>query len=346
MSTIPVRAAMVPITRRMRAYFGPVDRASGMPTIFDPGKYGVFLLDAPPAPWLDLGWVDNFQRFCGTTTELAHAGGPGVPVVQFRGALDARVEFDFREWGKLQMALAGGSEHMNVLASDPNANSQPSGGTPVTQIAVLPGSTASEIFFGAGAVDTFTLGAIIAVDVDYQQQTGYVGTTITAAYVSTAADVNRDLNYIRRITFNVGRVIQKTATSVLLAQPLLGGNPQSGASAQKVVAFVDREGGTFFQEWSALFVAEEESGGRICFHYPRLSATTSVQHSKAPGLRSVSDSSQGKAFQREEPVEIAKPLQSLALRAAFVAMPHTDENDSRSAVCYRSYFPAAMAALY
>ena len=40
--------------------------------------------------------------------------------------LDARVEFDFREWGKLQMALAGGSEHMNVLASDPIAAAQPS----------------------------------------------------------------------------------------------------------------------------------------------------------------------------------------------------------------------------
>jgi len=33
------------------------------PTIFDPGKYGAFLLDAPPAPWLDLGWVNIFNVF-------------------------------------------------------------------------------------------------------------------------------------------------------------------------------------------------------------------------------------------------------------------------------------------
>jgi len=39
-------------------------------------------------------------------------------VAQFRGPLEAGVEFDFREWGKLQMALASGAEHMNVLASD------------------------------------------------------------------------------------------------------------------------------------------------------------------------------------------------------------------------------------
>src|SRR5438094_6334315 len=49
-----------------RAYFAPVDRATGTPAIFDPGKHGAFSLDAPPAPWLDLGWIDNFQRLCGS----------------------------------------------------------------------------------------------------------------------------------------------------------------------------------------------------------------------------------------------------------------------------------------
>jgi hypothetical protein len=27
-------------------------------------------------------------------------------------------------------------------------------------------------------------------------------------------------------------------------------------------------------------------------------------------------------------------------------MPHVDENDGQTVVCYRSYFPAAMAGLY
>jgi hypothetical protein len=36
----------------------------------------------------------------------------------------------------------------------------------------------------------------------------------------------------------------------------------------------------------------------------------------------------------------------LALHAAFQAMPHMDENDGQNVVCYRSYFPAAMAAVY
>jgi len=336
MSTMALRTAMVPITRRIRAYFAPVDRATGAPAIFDPGKHGAFALDAPPAPWLDLGWIDNFQRLCGTPTLALHSGARGAAGAQFRGSLDARIEFDFREWGKLQMALACGAQHMNVLASDPNASAQPSGGTPLPAVAVLPGSSATQIVLGAGAVDAFAAGDIVAVDGDYQQQTGYVGTGIAAAYVNDPTDVNRDANYIRRVTFNLGRVAEKTVTSLYLAQPLLGGAPPTGAGVQKVVAFVDREGGSFFQEWSGLFIAEEESGGRVCFHYPRLSPTTATSAS----TQAV------KTFSREEQVQIAKPVAALALHAAFLAMPHIDENDGETVLCYRTYFPAAIAAVY
>jgi len=342
MSTAPVRPAMVPVWRRVRAYFAPVNQATGTPTLFDPGKYGMFLLDAPPAPWLDLGWIDNFQRSCGTSTAPLRAGTQGAPQAQYRGALEAQVEFDFREWGKLQMALAGGSEHMNVLASQPNANPQPSGGTPIAAVAVLPGSTANQIVLGQGAVNAFSAGDLVAVDLDYQQQTGYVGTGIAGAYVADPADVNRDVNYVRRVTFNVGCVAQVTATALLLAQPLLGGAPPTGANAQQVIAFVDREGGSFFQEWSALFVAEENGGGRVCFHYPWLSPTTSVRTEMLAGTATQA----GKIFSREEEVTMEKPIAALALHAAFQAMPHVDENDGQVVVCYRSYFPAAMAGVY
>jgi len=346
MSTAPVRAAMMPVTRRMRAYFAPVNRATETPTIFDPGKYGMFALDEPPAPWIDLGGIDKFQRFCATVVEPLRAGLEGAAAGQFHGPMDVRVEFEFKEWGKLQMALASGAEHMNVLASDPNANAQPSGGTPVAGVALLAGSSAGEIVVGAGAVDGFVVGDLIAVDADYQQQTGYVGTGIAAAYVSNPADVNQDANYIRRVTFNVGRVAEKTATSLVLAQPLLGGAPAAGASAQKVMAFVDREGGAFFQEWSGLFVAEEESGGRVCFFYPRLSPTTSVQTSIRLNLNTTTQTGSTRVFQREEDVEAVGGIGSLALRAAFLALPYTDENDGQTVVCYRSYFPAVMAGVY
>ncbi len=197
------------------------------------------------------------------------------------------------------------------------------------------------------------------MDVDYQQQAGYVGSGIAAAYVSSAAAVRQDPNYVRRVTFNVGRVAEVTATSVVLAQALLGGAPVAGASAQLVVAFVDREGGSFFQEWSALFVAEEESGGRVCFYYPRLSpnpggssgVNSSVSGGKVSGTSGATSAQKsvrhaGGQFLREEFTAIEKPISAISLRASFLALPYTDVNDGQTVLCYRSYFPAAMAATY
>lgn len=332
MSTTPLRAAMVPVMRQMRAYFAPVNRTTETPTIFDPGLGGAFPLDMPPEPWVDLGWIDNFARWYETPTGVVRSGAKALATAQYRGPLEARVEFDFRQWGKLQMALAGGSEHMNVLTpASGSVTPAASGGTPAAAIAVLAGSTANELLFGTGVTSAFAAGQLIAVDVDYEEQTGYVGSGIPAAYVNSAAAVNEDPNYVRRVTFNVGRIGEVTSTSVLLEQPLAGGPPLAGASAQVVMAFVDREGGSFFQEWSALFVAEAESGGRVCFYYPRLSPN--------PGGGS------GK-FLREELAVIAKPCSAIALKASFVALAYNDTNDGQSVLCYRSYFPAGMAAAY
>lgn len=256
---------------------------------------------------------------------------------------------------------------MNVLATSPSAAPEPSGGTPIPAVAVLAGSTASELVFGMGAVNGFAAGNLVAVDVDYQQEIGYVGSGISAAYVTNPALVNRDANYVRRVTFNVGRVVEVTATAVILAQPLLGGAPATGASAQVVAAFVDREGGSFFQEWSALFVAEAESGGRVCFYYPRLSpnpgaGTSGVSVKSGGGWKPPKSGGSGNAsaaataqaggksssqkFLREDFAEIAKPLTSVGLHASFIALPFTDTNDGQTVLCYRSYFPAAMAAVY
>jgi hypothetical protein len=170
------------------------------------------------------------------------------------------------------------------------------------------------------------------------------------------------------VTFNVGRVVEVTATSVILAQPLLAGAPATGASAQVVAAFVDREGGSFFQEWSALFVAEPESGGRVCFYYPRLSPNPGVgaggvslksgagwtppksggtaKTNAAANAQASSAKGSSQKFLREEFAEIARPLSSLGLHASFIALPFTDTNDGQTVLCYRSYFPAAMAAVY
>ncbi|HZZ14596.1 MAG TPA: hypothetical protein VFE08_01400, partial [Candidatus Sulfotelmatobacter sp.] len=107
MSTSPLRRAMVPVTRQMRAFFAPVNRMNESPTIFDPAASGLFALDSPPVPWLDLGWIEGFERYYETPTDVVRSGSHALPALQYRGPIETRVEFEFREWGKLQMALAG-----------------------------------------------------------------------------------------------------------------------------------------------------------------------------------------------------------------------------------------------
>ena len=311
--------------REVRAYFAPVDRAIGTPTIFDPAQQGAFALDSPPTPWISLGAISGFKRSPATKLAMACGGSKGACANQFRKQLAARVEFDFREWGKLQMALAGGSQHMNVLAESVGAPAQGSGGTGAAAVPTQAGSSDTRIIVGASAISQFGVGDVVAVDIDYANQTGYVGTGIAGAYVKSSADVGGNADYIRRITMNVARIVSTDATSFYLDQPLLGGAPLATAKVQKVIAFVDREGGSFFQEWSALFVVPESSGGRLCFYYPRLQAC-------APASEGVE--------------MIAKPLEQTCLHGSFLALPITDPNDSEQVVCYRSYFPAAGAALY
>jgi hypothetical protein len=244
------------------------------------------------------------------------AGAKGAVAGQLRGALEAHVAFDFLRWGKIQMALAGGSQHSNVLATDA-AGGAGAGNPVLPPVAVLEGSTASELILGVGAVGAFATGDLVSCDVDYQQQTGFVGWPIAAAFVKDPANVNRDRDYLRRVTFNVARVSGTTATSLLLDQPLAGGAPAMGASLQKVVAFADREGGSFFHEWSALFVAEPESGGTVSYYYPRVQSCASAAETALP----------------------FDDLQACALHAQLVALPITDPFDGEQVVCYRGYRP-------
>jgi hypothetical protein len=147
---------------------------NGPTAVFDPSKDSGFELDAPPAPWIDLGWIENFQRTSTSQIEALIGGAVGSVSGQARHALGARVEFEFRDWGKLQMAVAGGAEHMNVLATDPSASRAGSGGIPLSGVPLLPGSTATQLVLGVGVIAGFHTGDLVACDVDYTQQTGYV----------------------------------------------------------------------------------------------------------------------------------------------------------------------------
>ena len=136
------------------------------------------------------------------------------------------------------------------------------------------------------------------------------------------------MDYIRRVTFNVALVSAVSTTGLTLATPLPGGVPQANAKLQALTGFVDREGGSFYQEWSALFLMHGGQGERIFFHYPRLQAMTGAEELGAP---LDAKNKQG--------------LQRMVLKAQLLAMPVTDALDGERVLCYRSFLPAANAAV-
>ncbi len=320
-----------PIARRVRAYFAPVNRAASTPTIFDPAQNGNFNLDAPPSPWLDLGWLDAFERKSGTKIVPLRSGAPGLPLSQVRTEIDSFVLLHFLSWGKLQMAVTAGSEQMNLLTTASGAVANGSGGSGAAAVPLQSGSTSTYLNLTTSQLAGFSVGQMVAVDVDYTGQTGYVGSGVSAAYVSSPAAVNSDVNYIRRVSFNVGRIASVTSTGLQMAQPLIAGVPTTGMSVQTILGFVDREGSNFFHEWSGLFVVPGEQGDRILLHYPRLQITASGTEAIKP-LR--------------PPLKKVDTFERITQVAEFRALPVTDANDGAQVVCFRSYIPAAATNLW
>ncbi|HUZ94082.1 MAG TPA: hypothetical protein VMU57_04150 [Edaphobacter sp.] len=315
-------SAVAPVTRRVRAYFAPVNRAAGVPALFDAAQTGGFTLDAPPAPWIDLGWCSGFARKTATKIEALRTGAPAVVQTQVRSEIEATVSLEFESWGKLQMALAAGSQQMNLLATAAGTAANGSGGTAAAAVPLAVGSTATALNVGAASTE-FSVGDLVAVDLDYTGQIGFVGSGVSGAYVFSYAAVNGDVNYVRRVSLNVGRVAAITNGVLQLGAALLAGAPIAGMQVSRLVGFVDREGGGWFQEWSALFVTEGEQGDRVIYHYPRLQPM------------------QGAAESAEV---LAGTLERVRLAGAFRALPVKDANDGETVVCFRSYLPATMRA--
>jgi hypothetical protein len=326
-------ASAAPVNRRVRAYFAPVNRAAGLPTIFDPSGIAAFNVNAPPAPWVDLGWCLGFARKSGTKVGALVTGAPGVAAGQVRTEVEALVSLEFESWGKLQMALTAGVQQMNVLRLQTGAAANGSGGTAIAAVPLAVGSsatTAAALDVGATAAAGFAVGDVVAVDVDYAGTTGFVGSGVSGGYVKSAAAMGTDVDYVRRVTLNVGRVTAIAGGVLTLGAALLAGVPAAGMQVSRVVGFCDREGGSYFQEWSALFCLEGEQGDRIVYHYPRLQATNGAAE-KSEGLVGVQAT--------------AGPLARVRLAGTFRALPVKDANDGEMVVCFRSYLPGAMRAV-
>ncbi len=314
MSTVSgITPMMLPLlVGRTRAYFAPVNRITGTPAVFDPTAYSSGSLGAP---WVDLGWVDEFTRKAESKIAGAETGTPAVARMQVRESLGALVSFRFLSWSKLSMALATSSQHMNLLA--------PARSAAATATALAAGSTAATLYLPANSQFSLQAGSLVVVDDDYAGQVGFVGAGAAGGWVQGAASVQNDLNYVRRVSFNVGRVVRSGQDGgAQLASPLLACAPTATMKVQQVVGFVDREGGSFFQEWSAVFVAEGTQGERVCYYYPRLQPCQGAS---------------------EAAIAVAAPIEMILLKASFRALPVNDGSDGATVLCYRSFLPSTQS---
>lgn len=318
-------SAPAPVARRVRAYFAPVNRTTQTPVLFDPAQAMSFSLDAPPSPWINLGRIENFTRKSTSKSGTLITGIPAAPLEQTRENLSAQIAFEFMSWTKLTMALATGSQHMNLLAPAAGATAAADGAKAAPAVVVQSGSTASIIQLSATDINAYAAGSMIAIDADYTGQTGFVGAPIAGAYLRKPLS---DVDYIRRVTFNVALVLGVSSTGLTLAQPLPGGPPATGAKVQALTGFVDREGGCFYQEWSGLFVLQGSQGDRIFFHYPRLQSMAGAEEA------CILLDSRNKGG-----------LARILLKGQFLALPVTDPLDGERVVCYRSFKPAAYALI-
>jgi hypothetical protein len=316
-------SAPAPTTRRVRGYFAPVNRPTKSPTIFDAAEQGGFDLGAPPSPWIDLGYIQNFARQALSKTLPVLTGVPAAALEQVRETVSAVVSFEFLSWTKLTMALATGSQHMNILSVTTGAMPAGMGGDAVAAVTVPSGSTTTHIALASADSNSFTAGSIVAIDADYMGQVGFVGSPVSGAYVRKPVC---DVDYIRRVTFNVGLVTEVSSNGLTLATALPGGAPLAGSKLQAVTGFVDREGGSFYQEWSALFVLEGSQRERIFFHYPRLQTVAGAEEAM---IQLTGNEKSG--------------INRVSLKGNFMALPVTDPLDGERVLCYRSFLPARKA---
>jgi hypothetical protein len=137
------------------------------------------------------------------------------------------------------------------------------------------------------------------------------------------------VDFIRRVTFNVGVIKTIVTDTLTLEQPLLGGTPAAAAKVQAVTGFASREGSSFIQAWSAVFVVDTADGAQLYYYYPQLS---------------VGGEREDSTFEVENAGTAA--IRGHSLRAEFNALAFEDPVDGETVVCYRGFFPAPGSLAY
>jgi len=344
-----------------RGYFAPYNIALGSavastvtgPTIIDLTQ-GPFDSYYPPFGLADLGWIKNFKLTVGTKIGQVTSGYRGAIRAQYRGQVAESFECQFNEYGRMQARLATGSNVINLLAA-----SGLSGGTagPLSASGSLASIAANVTAYSPGTPvawnapqatpPTLTLSTIPALSQIYQGSyivadqdyvVGQYGGAIGDAGVNVYQNAVTDVDYIRKNSDYVARVVSIAGNVLTLDQPFVGGgsgnpvsnftnnafttftNPQVRCEAIK--GFAAREGGTFIGEWTGLFLCNTVDGAQLVIYYPHISIAQNKDIA-APWTIENAGTTDESGFQFD---------------AQFNALAFDDPLDGETVVAYKAYY--------
>jgi hypothetical protein len=358
--TQPLRQGQLSVGSGWRAYFAPFNTALAVnqnstilgPTIYDLEVAAKFI-DAggafgAPAGWFDLGYVNKFKFTPGSKIGNVMTGYRGVIRAKYRAETSEKVSFVFMEMSHLALKIASGTQVFNLLKSTAAASTTgPLSSSGVAAVALgasgyIPTGLGSgptngkpTLFVPAGSGANFPAGSYIVCDQDYNGTSfGFVGDAGANVFQGAVSDVD----FIRKTSDYVQGVSQVVAGAVsgqdalILTGPFVGGGqqsalgvtpnvvPTSGAKVQAIQGFASREGGTFIQEWSAVFILDTIDASQLMFYYPRI----------APDQFAGFDANN---------LQNATALQTYELNASYDALGFDDPLDGETVVRYTAYYP-------
>jgi hypothetical protein len=339
----PFRKNTLLIGAGWRALFAPYNPALGSavastvlgPTILDLQTLGPFNTNAPPPGWTDLGWIKDFKLTPGSKIGQVRSGYRGAVRAQYRGEVGESFDFSFREPARMQWKVATGTDPFNLIVGGGLTTVGPlsaSGAPRTAMVSYVPGPP-SVLTVASSAAIGISGGQgseYIVVDADYNPtQFGTVG----SAGIPIQPNAVTDVDYLRKTSDFVARVVSVNANALTLDQPLVGGGssaaliapgfaiPPAGSNVQKVSGWAAREGGTYITEWSALFIMDTIDAAQIAVYYPHVSIAQ-FKDMAAWAIENIGTTDET----------------GYELQASFNALAFDDPIDGETVVGYKAFF--------
>jgi len=259
------------------------------PSILDLQYSGPFNTNKLPAGWTDLGWIMGFKMTPSSKIGQITSGYRGAVRQQVRGEVNEQFDFQFKEFSRLAWKISTGTEIFNLLETGAAQTQGPLSGSGAPTWAVS-GYNASDGSYGGSPTLVLSVapGALavndrIVCDVDFVASAypygGFAGSNGIPIYPNNAPS---DVDFIRKTSDFVSRVVQISGNTLVLDQPFIGGgssstllqgptSPPAGSKVQQMIGTASREGGTYITEWSAMFILDSQNGDQFCIYYPHVS---------------------------------------------------------------------------